>query len=195
MQRQTERALRARRRPLRRFRSLPRRAHQAHSDRPPAVDARRSPRASSGSRSTRPTTSPPSGSTLRRPGQGLSRWRASTSPPTRIARSASCTTRRNVLRRHMMNMASGLGQGYIGQGLGIADVLAALYFHELRYDPADPHWAGRDRFVLSTGHYSIALWAALAEARHHPDGRARHLWRRREPARHVRRSTRRPASR
>ena len=68
------------------------------------------------------------------------------------------------LRRHMLEMARGQGQGYIGQGLGIADVLAALYFHELRYDPADPGWTERDRFLLSTGHYSIALWAALVEA-------------------------------
>ena len=42
--------------------------------------------------------------------------------------------------------------------------LAALYFHELRYDPDNPAWVDRDRFILSTGHYSIALWAALAEA-------------------------------
>jgi len=69
-----------------------------------------------------------------------------------------------ALRRHMLRMASGLGQGYIGQGLGMADILAALYFHELRHDPADVTWAARDRFLLSTGHYSIALWAALAEA-------------------------------
>ncbi|HEX2553917.1 MAG TPA: transketolase [Microvirga sp.] len=68
------------------------------------------------------------------------------------------------LRRHMLAMARRIGQGYIGQGLAIADLMAALYFHELRYDPADPAWSGRDRFVLSTGHYSIALWAALAEA-------------------------------
>src|ERR1700761_4507053 len=67
------------------------------------------------------------------------------------------------LRRHMLSMASGQGQGYIGQGLGIADVLAALYFHELRFDPDDTSWAARDRFLLSTGHYSIALWAVLAE--------------------------------
>jgi transketolase len=63
----------------------------------------------------------------------------------------------------MLHMARGQGQGYIGQGLGIADLLAALYFHELRYDPEDLAWADRDRFLLSTGHYSIALWAALAE--------------------------------
>jgi transketolase len=69
-----------------------------------------------------------------------------------------------LLRRHMLTMARGQGQGYIGQGLGIADTLAALYFHELRYDPHNLAWPDRDRFLLSTGHYSIALWAALAEA-------------------------------
>jgi transketolase len=68
------------------------------------------------------------------------------------------------MRRHMLVMARGPGQGYVGQGLGIADVLAAIYFHELRWDPADLMAADRDRFLLSTGHYSIALWAAMAEA-------------------------------
>ena len=61
-------------------------------------------------------------------------------------------------------MAERVGQGYVGQGLGIADLLAALYFHEMRYDPKDLLWPDRDRFVLSIGHYSIALYAALAEA-------------------------------
>ena len=68
------------------------------------------------------------------------------------------------MRRHMLVMARGPGQGYVGQGMGIADVLAALYFHEMRWDPKNLTAGGRDRFVLSTGHYSIALWAALAEA-------------------------------
>lgn len=68
------------------------------------------------------------------------------------------------LRRKVLAMASGRGQGYVGQGLGIADVLACLYFHELRYDATKPSSDDRDRFVLSTGHYSIALFAALAEA-------------------------------
>jgi transketolase len=72
------------------------------------------------------------------------------------------------LRRTMMKMASGKGEGYIAQGLGIADCLAALYFHELRYDPAAPDWKGRDRFLLSTGHYSIAMYAVLAEAGYLP---------------------------
>ncbi len=67
------------------------------------------------------------------------------------------------LRRHMLTMAAGKGQGYIGQGLGVADIMAALYFHEMKYDPHNPAWEDRDRFILSTGHYSIALWAALVE--------------------------------
>jgi transketolase len=61
-------------------------------------------------------------------------------------------------------MIQGQGQGYIGQGLGVADLLAVLYFHEMRYRKDDLAWRERDRFLLSTGHYSIALWAALAEA-------------------------------
>ncbi len=68
------------------------------------------------------------------------------------------------LRRKMMHMASGKGEGYIAQGLGMADCLASLYFHEMRYDPANVDWPERDRFVLSTGHYSIAMYAVLAEA-------------------------------
>ena len=83
--------------------------------------------------------------------------------PSSSADIAGLETRAANLRRHMLSMARGQGQGYIGQGLGIADLLAVLYFHELRYDPQNPAWPDRDRFLLSTGHYSIALWAALAE--------------------------------
>lgn len=68
------------------------------------------------------------------------------------------------LRHKMMGMATGKGEGYIAQGLGVADCLASLYFHEMRYDPQNPEWPQRDRFVLSTGHYSIAMYAVLAEA-------------------------------
>ena len=74
------------------------------------------------------------------------------------------------LRRKMMRMAAGKGEGYIAQGLAIADCLAVLYFHEMRHDSAAPEWRDRDRFLLSTGHYSIALYAALAEAGYLEDG-------------------------
>jgi transketolase len=56
------------------------------------------------------------------------------------------------------------GQGYIAQALDIADVLAVAYFHALRYRPEDPEWEGRDRFLLSIGHYAIAQYAVLIEA-------------------------------
>lgn len=77
---------------------------------------------------------------------------------------AALKQRARAMRRHMLRMSRAVGQGYLAQGLGIADALAAIYFHELRHDPANPQWPERDRFLLSTGHYSIALWAAFAEA-------------------------------
>jgi transketolase len=68
------------------------------------------------------------------------------------------------MRHHVLNMGEVQGQGYVGQALGAADMLACVYADQLRYRPEDPHWAGRDRFLLSTGHYAIGLYAALAEA-------------------------------
>ena len=68
------------------------------------------------------------------------------------------------IRRHALRMAEVQGQGYIAQALGIADVLAVAYFDALTYRPDDPEWEGRDRFLLSIGHYAIALYAALVEA-------------------------------
>jgi len=68
------------------------------------------------------------------------------------------------IRRNALRMGEVQGQGYVGQALGVADVLAVSYFHALTYRPDDPAWEGRDRFLLSIGHYAIALYAALIEA-------------------------------
>jgi transketolase len=68
------------------------------------------------------------------------------------------------LRRHVLRMGERVGQGYVGQGLDIADLLAVLYFGEMKYDSRNLAWPERDRFLLSIGHYSIGLYAALAEA-------------------------------
>lgn len=68
------------------------------------------------------------------------------------------------IRRNALRMGEVQGQGYIAQALGVADVLAVSYFHALNYRPTDPHWEERDRFLLSIGHYAIALYAALIEA-------------------------------
>ena len=77
---------------------------------------------------------------------------------------ARLRARAHAIRRTCIELATGKGQGYLGQALGFADLMAALFFHELRYDPQDLDWPERDRFVLSTGHYAILLWATLAEA-------------------------------
>jgi transketolase len=68
------------------------------------------------------------------------------------------------IRRNAVRMGEVQGQGYIAQALDIADVLAVAYFHAMRYRPEDPAWEGRDRFLLSNGHYAIALYGALIEA-------------------------------
>ncbi|WP_202304408.1 transketolase [Dryocola clanedunensis] len=83
---------------------------------------------------------------------------ASTEALTRLARHA------RRIRRFALRMGEVQGQGYVGQALGLADMLAVAWCHALRFDPQNPEWEGRDRFLLSHGHYAIALYAALIEA-------------------------------
>ncbi|MFF9808430.1 transketolase [Streptomyces coeruleorubidus] len=68
------------------------------------------------------------------------------------------------IRLNALNMAEVQGQGYIGQALGVADILAVVYQDVLNHRSDDPEWPERDRLLLSIGHYAIALYAALAEA-------------------------------
>ena len=68
------------------------------------------------------------------------------------------------IRHHALTMGEVQGQGYVGQALGAADMLAVVYADQLRFHTDDPEWAERDRFLLSTGHYAIGHYAALAEA-------------------------------
>lgn len=77
---------------------------------------------------------------------------------------AELRRRATNIRQHALEMAAVQGQGYVGQALGIADVLAVTHFSALKYRADDPAWEGRDRFLLSIGHYAIALYAALIEA-------------------------------
>ena len=77
---------------------------------------------------------------------------------------ARLAQRAHNIRRFALRMGEVQGQGYIGQALGWADVLAVAYRHALKLRPAEPEWEGRDRFLLSHGHYAIAHYAALIEA-------------------------------
>ena len=58
--------------------------------------------------------------------------------------------------------------GHPGGSLSIAEDMAYLYWKELNIDPANPDWAGRDRFVLSKGHAAPALYGALAHRGYFP---------------------------
>ena len=84
-------------------------------------------------------------------------------------RNVSLEERAWRIRRNALRMGEVQGQGYIAQALGVADVLAVSYFHALTYRPGEPEWEGRDRFLLSIGHYAIALYSALIEAGILPD--------------------------
>ncbi|MBE3591233.1 MAG: transketolase [Firmicutes bacterium] len=70
--------------------------------------------------------------------------------------------RARELRRAVLEMIAAAGSGHPGGSLSAADIVAALFFHELRHDPHRPDWPDRDRFILSKGHAAPVLYAALA---------------------------------
>jgi transketolase len=76
--------------------------------------------------------------------------------------------RAEAIRRQVLRTVAGVGEGYLLQALGAADIFAALYFSELRLDPADPAHPQRDRCLLCTAHNSVALYATLAERGYFP---------------------------
>jgi transketolase len=79
-------------------------------------------------------------------------------PPARLA------ARARAIRRSSLRIAHRAGLGHPGGDLSCADILATLYFHVLRVDPREPKHPDRDRFILSKGHASAALYSTLAEA-------------------------------
>ncbi|SRR6056297_2728583 len=69
----------------------------------------------------------------------------------------------NRVRRHVVEMTSRGGSSHVGSALSIADIMAVLYGHTLRVNPAEPRAPHRDRFILSKGHAGTAVYATLAE--------------------------------
>ncbi|NLT48660.1 MAG: transketolase [Clostridiales bacterium] len=66
------------------------------------------------------------------------------------------------IRAQVITMIGEAGKGHVGGSLSIADVIAVLYFHQMRIDPNNPKMEGRDRLILSKGHAGPAVYAALA---------------------------------
>ena len=76
----------------------------------------------------------------------------------------------NSLRRHAADLRSRIVRmmgadkaHHFGGSLSAADIVTALYFYKMRYNPANPQWPDRDRFIMSKGHSVPAQYAALAK--------------------------------
>jgi len=65
------------------------------------------------------------------------------------------------LRMDSLTLIHRRGAGHPGGALSAAEIMAALYFHVMQIDPANPAWEQRDRFILSKGHASAVLYSAL----------------------------------
>ena len=67
----------------------------------------------------------------------------------------------NAIRALAMDAVQQANSGHPGAPMGMAEMAVALWGRHLKFNPADPHWADRDRFVLSNGHASMLLYAVL----------------------------------
>jgi len=67
----------------------------------------------------------------------------------------------NAIRALAMDAVQQANSGHPGAPMGMAEMAVALWGEHLRYNPANPHWFDRDRFVLSNGHASMLLYAVL----------------------------------
>lgn len=74
----------------------------------------------------------------------------------------------NEIRQDIIEMLVEAGSGHSAGPLGMADIFAALYFHILNHNPANPEWEERDRLFLSNGHICPVRYAAMAQAGYFP---------------------------
>jgi len=72
------------------------------------------------------------------------------------------------VRKDILKMTTEAQSGHPGGSMSAADVMVALYFYKMRHDPSNPKWEKRDRFVLSKGHVSPALYSVLARSGYFP---------------------------
>jgi transketolase len=72
------------------------------------------------------------------------------------------------IRMDVLEMIHKRQSGHPGGSLSAADIMTALYFHQMRIDPGVPDWPERDRLILSKGHASALLYSALARRGYYP---------------------------
>ncbi|MGE5789699.1 MAG: transketolase [Syntrophaceae bacterium] len=76
----------------------------------------------------------------------------------------SLKDRARRMRIDILKTLHGCGSGHTGGSLSATDIMTALYFYKMKYDPKDPNWKGRDYFILSKGHAAPVLYTTLAHA-------------------------------
>jgi transketolase len=93
---------------------------------------------------------------------------AALAQPSRFPATATSPTARaehdhmaNAIRALAMDAVERAKAGHPGLPLGAADIATVLFTRFLKFDPSDPDWPDRDRFVLSAGHGSMLIYALL----------------------------------
>ena len=87
----------------------------------------------------------------------------SATAPTREQQIAHLRERAHFVRTETVRLTRIAGAGHYSAVFSCAELLAVLYYDQLRIDPARPDWTDRDRFVLSKGHAAIGLYPLLAD--------------------------------
>lgn len=77
------------------------------------------------------------------------------------------------LRKDILTMLERAGSGHTGGSLSVVDILTALYYYKIKFDPKKPKWKERDKVLLSKGHACPALYAVLADVGYFP---RKELW-------------------
>ncbi|MBI3036278.1 transketolase [Candidatus Woesearchaeota archaeon] len=72
------------------------------------------------------------------------------------------------LRIESVKLVYQAGSGHPGGSLSAADIMAALFYHHMKYDPKRPDWPSRDRFILSKGHCTPLLYSVFADVGYFP---------------------------
>ncbi len=80
------------------------------------------------------------------------------------AQMAALKDRARRIRIDIVKTLHGCGSGHTGGSLSATDIMTALYFAKMKYDPKKPDWKGRDFFILSKGHAAPVLYTTLAHA-------------------------------
>jgi transketolase len=77
--------------------------------------------------------------------------------------------RAKTMSNHCLTQFCTFSQGHVGGTMSVMEIITALYFHHIKFDPKDPDWPERDRVIMSKAHCCEAIYAALVELGMYPE--------------------------